>query len=158
MGIEKIVSGGQTGADRAGLDWARDRGLPHEGWCPLGRRAEDGAIDAGYRLQETPGSDYITRTEWNVRDSDATVIFSLAAELSGGSAATRRFCRKLGRPCLHLSREGTAGPGAALRDFVERHDVRVLNVAGPRASGEPGVAEFVRAVLGEAFAGGAESA
>ena len=72
---ERIVSGGQTGADRAALDWAIERGIPHGGWCPRGRRAEDGRIDRRYALRETPAHDYQQRTRWNVRDSDGTLIF-----------------------------------------------------------------------------------
>ena len=75
----KIISGGQTGADRAALEFAIKQGIPHGGWCPKGRRSEDGQIDAKYQLQETPSSNYLQRTEWNVRDSDGTVIFSIAS-------------------------------------------------------------------------------
>ena len=158
MGIEKIVSGGQTGADRAGLDWALANGVPHEGWCPRGRRAEDGEIAPSYRLRETPERNYLVRTEWNVRDSDATAIFSLAANLGGGSLATLRFAERLGRPCLHLSRSASEDPAAQLREFVEEHRVRALNIAGPRASGAPEIAEFVMEVLDAAFEGRGESA
>ena len=73
-----ILSGGQTGADRAALDFAIEYGLPHGGWCPRGRLAEDGPIDERYELTETPSHRYAQRTEWNVRDSDATVVFSIA--------------------------------------------------------------------------------
>ena len=154
MPIEKIVSGGQSGADRAALDWALARGVLHEGWCPRGRKAEDGEISGEYRLRETPAGGYIVRTEWNVRDSDATVIFSIAGELSGGSLATHRIAKHLGRPCLHLSREAAPDPPGELAAFVGRYGVRVLNVAGPRASGEPEIAHFVMSVLDEAFGGG----
>lgn len=92
--IEKIISGGQTGADRAALDWAIENNVPHGGWCPKGRRAEDGLIDAKYQLKETPSSHYPQRTEWNVRDSYGTVIFSLAERLSGGSLKTLEFAVK----------------------------------------------------------------
>lgn len=85
--MEKIVSGGQTGVDRAGLDFAIALGIPHGGWCPKGRKAEDGPIDNRYQLQETPRADYLQRTEWNVRDNDGTVIFTVNATLSGGSKA-----------------------------------------------------------------------
>ena len=81
--IEKIVSGGQTGADRMGLDWAIWHDIPHGGWCPRFRKAEDGKIPDQYQLTETPKSDYVQRTEWNVRDSDGTLIFSLSDKLSG---------------------------------------------------------------------------
>lgn len=151
MSLEKIVSGGQSGADRAALDWAIANGFEHGGWCPRGRRAEDGEIDRRYRLHETPSDDYLTRTGWNVRDSDATVIFSTAAGLAGGSDATRRSALELGRPCLHLSRANGGDPAAELREFVGGHAVRVLNVAGPRASEEPEVGAFVESVLSSAL-------
>lgn len=148
----KIVSGGQTGADRAALDWAIEHGLEHGGWCPRGRRAEDGAIPPRYRLAETPTDRWEQRTEWNVRDSDGTVILTLAETLTGGSLTTAECARGLGRPCLHVS-ERADGDGAAakVRRFVSDHAIRTLNVAGPRASGEPGVGRFVRATLEAAF-------
>jgi len=83
--IPKINSGSQTGADRAALDFAIEHGIPHGGWCPGGRKAEDGPIDSRHRLKETPSGDYVERTEWNVRDSDGTVVLSIAAVLKGGS-------------------------------------------------------------------------
>ena len=86
VGFPKIVSGGQTGADRAALDWAMAHGVPHGGWCPAGRLAEDGVIDMRYSLKETPQPEYLQRTEWNVRDSDATLIVSCAAELARSSS------------------------------------------------------------------------
>jgi hypothetical protein len=147
MLIERIVSGGQTGADRAALDWARGNGIPHEGWCPSGRRAEDGPIDECYRLRETPQADYRVRTRLNVRDSDATVIFSLAEKLTGGSLATRRFAEAGGKPCLHVSKASGEDPKDLLRSFVREQGVKVLNVAGPRASGEPDIGAFVMEVL-----------
>jgi hypothetical protein len=152
VSIEKIVSGGQSGADRAALDWAIDRGLPHEGWCPAGRRAEDGVIDSRYSLRETPQTGYITRTRWNVRDADATVIFSLAEYLSGGSMATLKIARNLGKPVVHHSKAVTEDPARKLLEFVEENFVAILNVAGPRASGEESIGEFVYDVLEEAFA------
>ena len=84
----KIVSGGQTGADRAALDWAISRGVPHCGWCPKGGRAEDGPIPARYCLEESGSANYLVRTERNVVDSDGTVIFTLETELTGGSKRT----------------------------------------------------------------------
>ncbi len=147
-----IVSGGQTGADRAALDWATAHGVPHGGWCPHGRLAEDGMIDPRYQLTETPDEHYSQRTEWNVRDADGTVIFSVADELAGGSRSTAEFARQWSKPCLHLSRAATPDDaGARLRHFVREHGIRVLNVAGPRASNEPDVGDFVRETLSAAF-------
>ena len=151
MALLKIVSGGQTGADRAALDWAIANGVPHGGWCPHGRRAEDGAIDARYQLTETPSKDYEQRTEWNVRDGDGTLIISLLPELSSGSQRTLEIARQLGKPCLHLH-PGNANPGA-IREFIEQHAIRVLNVAGPRESSQPGIGKYVKEVLDTALRG-----
>jgi Circularly permutated YpsA SLOG family len=142
--VERIISGGQTGADRAALDWAIGHGIPHGGWCPLGRRAEDGAIDARYQLHETPSADYSQRTEWNVRDSDGTVIFSMAKQISGGTLLTAVMAEKYAKPNIHLvgSVDGIAC-GRRLVAFLDRYNVKVLNVAGPRASTEPEVYQFV---------------
>ena len=150
--IEKFVSGGQTGADRAALDWAIEHGIPHGGWCPRGRRAEDGPIHARYQLKETPSTDYVQRTEWNVRDSDGTVVLSIAAVLTGGSKRTVELARKHEKPCLHLSATSDGDKAAGLlREFIRQHGIKVLNVAGPRGSQAPGVAEFVTATLTKAL-------
>jgi len=150
--VEKIVSGGQTGADRAALDFAIAHGIPYSGWCPMGRKAEDGPIDARYQLQETPSENYVQRTEWNVRDSDGTVVFSICPVLEGGSKKTVFLAHKLGKPVLRLSRDGgPASPDHALLRFIREQNIRVLNVAGPRASKEPDVATFVGEVLEKAF-------
>ncbi len=150
--ILKIVSGGQTGADRAGLDWATRAQIPHGGWCPAGRRAEDGAVPARYQLTEAPFRDYTQRTMRNVRDSDGTAIFSCHPSLSGGSALTQKTAQDLSRPMIHVHAGlGIENAGKTLRDFVQRHGIRILNIAGPRASHEPDVAAFVGQVLSLAF-------
>jgi hypothetical protein len=150
--VQKIVSGGQTGADRAAQDWAIEHGVQHGGWCPKGRKAEDGVIDVRYNLNETTSSAYSARTELNVRDSDGTVIISIAQELRGGSRQTAEFAAKRGKPVLHVSRaDGAHEAALKLRQFVVQNGIRVLNVAGPRASEEPTVAEFVNLVLTKAL-------
>jgi len=166
-----IVSGGQTGADRAALDFAIEHGIPHGGWCPRGRLAEDGPIPAQYNLQETPTDKYPQRTEWNVRDSDATAIFTLAAFAEGGTLLTFEIAQRLGKPWQHVARDAglialgdvAANPAEApatlplsahaarLREFLIKHEVRHLNVAGPRASQEPEIGDFVRGVLAGAL-------
>jgi hypothetical protein len=146
-----IVSGGQTGADRAGLDWAITHGIPHGGWCPKGRRAEDGAIPEGYLLKETPSGTYIQRTEWNVRDSDGTAIFTRAERLVAGSLRTLEFALRLPKPHLHLAAASKANFALQLRMWMKQHRIRVLNVAGSRASQEPDVGAFVTRVLEEAL-------
>lgn len=154
LGVKRIVSGGQTGADRAALDFAIEHGIPHGGWCPQGRRSEDGEIGDGYVLKETPTAYYTQRTEWNVRDSDGTVIFSISPALSGGSKATSEFAARLGKPWLHLSEQADGTEAVErLRVFVAKHNILVLNVAGPRSSNEPDVAAFVTSVLRQAICG-----
>lgn len=144
-----IVSGGQTGVDRAALDVALDLDLPRRGWCPRGRRAEDGPIDSRYPLKETPSPAYQQRTAWNVRDSDGTLILHRGV-LGGGTGYTVRVARRLGRP-LHLVELGAGTEVSAVRDWLTAHAIRVLNVAGPRESTHPGIgaeaAAFLRRLL-----------
>jgi hypothetical protein len=144
--IKCIVSGGQTGADRAALDWALAHGVPHGGWCPAGRIAEDGSIPSRYQLTEvSDGGGYRQRTKANVRDSDATLLLSIAPELTGGSHQTLIFAKQLAKPWLHLH------PGmdwrSALQAWIDATSISVLNVAGPRASGAPAIGSFTAQVL-----------
>ena len=130
--LERIVSGGQTGVDRAALDVALQLGVACGGWCPRGRLAEDGVIPDHYPLIETPSAEYAQRTEWNVRDSDATLILFRGA-LKGGSALTERLAAQYRRPCLTIDLAGAVDT-AAVAGWLRGHQVRVLNVAGPRQS------------------------
>ena len=145
----KIVSGGQTGADRAGLDWAIAKDVPHGGWCPAGRLAEDGIVPAQYALDVLLEGGYLNRTKANVRDADATLIISLAPVLSGGSLETSRFAVELRKPWLHV--HPSMNWKTALGQWVKPRGGFVLNVAGPRASKEPDIDVFVREVLDEMF-------
>lgn len=148
--VLKIVSGGQTGVDRAALDVAIELNLPHGGWCPQGRRAEDGVIATKYQLQETKSRQYAVRTRWNVRDSDATLIIA-REPLQGGTALTAEIAQSLDRPCLVVA-PSTSGNVTRVRKWIDTHSIRVLNVAGPRESSEPGIydraLEFLRRLLG----------
>src|SRR2546426_6950977 len=99
--FEKVISGGQTGVDRAALDVALELGVPAGGWCPKGRKAEDGSLAPCYPLTETPSEEYWQRTEWNVRDSDGTLVLTRGAPTEG-TAYTIEVAKKLGRPCLVL--------------------------------------------------------
>lgn len=144
----KIVSGGQTGVDRAALDAARTAGAPCGGWCPRGRRAEDGTIPPAYPLAEMGSADYRERTHANVALGDATLVVAFG-EPSGGTALTIAYCRELGRPCLVLDAARTPVTEAVTRAaaFVRAHGVGTLNVAGPRASGEPRAYGYARALV-----------
>jgi len=151
--VRRIVSGGQTGADRAALDFAIQQGIPHGGWCPAGRKAEDGPIAPRYKLNETPAASYAQRTEWNVRDSDGTVVFTLDCKVTGGSKQTVRFAHSLGKPWLHLAANcRQVDHAAVLRCFIVEHRLKTLNVAGPRQSEEPGIGRFVTSTLRRALA------
>lgn len=143
-----IVSGGQTGADRAALDWAIAHDIPHGGWCPLGRRAEDGPLDAKYRLAETEREGYRARTVRNVRDSDATLVLNLG-ELEGGSLETLRIAERRGKPVrvVQLDAPPDEQTITELRGWLADSGVRVLNVAGPRESKRPGIYAAVCGLL-----------
>jgi hypothetical protein len=135
--VRKIISGGQTGADRAGLDFAIHAGLEHGGYVPKGRKAEDGRIDERYNLIELSTSSYPARTRKNIEESDGTVIFRLERRLSGGTKLTRELADKLGKPVLHIyhtRREQIPNPNSlrveiqALTDFLRSKRARGLRV------------------------------
>ena len=146
--IKKIVSGGQTGADQAGLDFAIEHGIPHGGWIPKGRLTEAGPLPELYQLQEMPTKSYPKRTEKNVLDSDGTLIVS-HRPMKGGTLLTWNLAKKHGKPCLHVDFSVQTVEDAArlLRDWVEVNGVEVLNVAGPRKSKDSRIYEAVKGLL-----------
>jgi hypothetical protein len=141
----RVVSGGQTGVDRAALDVALALGIACGGWCPRGRLAEGGRIPDRYPLRETPSREYSQRTQWNVRDADATLVL-YRDRLSGGTALTVALARRLGRPRLTVDLAVAPDP-AAIRAWLAESNVAVLNVAGPRESQAPGIGAQARAIL-----------
>ncbi len=147
-GLKKIISGGQTGADRAALDAAIASAMPHGGWLPRGRKTEDGPLDKRYQLQEIPSEYYRDRTRKNILESDGTVIITYGP-LTGGSALTEALAIRHDRPCLLLNLEYIPIPNAvkALRQWLHEHDITLLNVAGPRASGEPQIYQAVYTII-----------
>jgi len=132
-----MISGGQTGVDRAALDAALEAGLAVGGFVPRGRLAEDGVIPERYPLQECDSDDFAVRNELNVRHSDATLILN-RGELAGGTLLTAAFCRKHRKPCAVIALE-EPGAEARVRAFIDQEAPRVLNVAGPRESKAPGI-------------------
>ena len=148
--IKLIVSGGQTGSDRAALDFAIERGIDHGGWCPPGRPAEDGPIAESYHLQELPDGGYLRRTKQNVIDSDATLILNLG-ELEGGTLATLRFAEELHKPHLLLPLDEGVGAEAVRRvqEWLQKQPLEALNVAGPRESKRPGIYRLTYELLEE---------
>lgn len=137
----KIRSGGQTGADRGGLKAALAAGCEIWGWCPKGRRAEDGSIPEIFPMKETPSSDYPQRTEWNVRDSDGTVIFAWGSQISPGCKLTIKMCRKYKKPFILIEAKSYTELeiAEALTLWLQDHSIGVLNVAGSRESKAAGI-------------------
>ena len=150
--IEKIISGGQTGADRSALDFAIDNNIPHGGWIPKGRITETGQLPDKYHLQEMATTSYDIRTEQNVIDSDGTVIIS-HGNLTGGSALTRTYTIKHHKPCLHLNMNNTtiAEAGGSLNNWIRKNNIEILNVAGSRVSKDDKIYQVTRDVLEAAF-------
>ena len=145
VSLLRVISGGQTGADRAALDAALELGLPCGGWCPRGRLAEDGPLHERYPLEETPSSVYAERTRWNVRDSDGTLILSFGP-VTGGTAYTVDCAKDLGRPCKEVDLDGDPDP-LELGPWIESTGISTLNVAGPRGSRDPATYARARAFL-----------
>ena len=152
--LKKIISGGQTGADRAALDFAIQHGVPHGGWVPQGRKAEDGRIPDIYQLQEMPTDSHRARTEQNAIDSGGTVVIS-HGKLTGrsGSAYAAKMARKHGRPRLHLNMAKLSIEKASqiLRLWIVENKIEVLNVAGPRQSNDPKIHDTTFEVLRATF-------
>lgn len=160
--IAQVVSGGQTGVDRAALDAAMQAGLPVGGWCPRDRRSEDGSVPERYPLKETAARSYAVRTEWNVRDSDGTLVVVLD-EISSGTRMTVEAARTHGKPLKveHLAPDARSGllsgensedeQVMSVVDWIRRHKIAVLNVAGPRGSSSPEMYPRARKFLTKVF-------
>jgi hypothetical protein len=150
--IKQIVSGGQTGVDRAGLDVAIKLGIAHGGWIPRGRLTESGALPQKYHLKETSSSQYSVRTEKNVVAADGTLIIS-HGPLTGGSAYTREMAIKHGRPWLHIDLDRMAAfhAATAINNWILQKEIEILNVAGPRASADPAIYQDTLNILESAY-------
>ncbi len=146
--VKKIISGGQTGADRAALDVAIRWNIPHGGWVPKGRIAEDGPLPERYRLDEMPTDSYAARTQQNVIDSDGTLIIA-SGKLTGGTDFTREMTLKHKKQLLGIDLSLTSHAKAAslIASWIRLRRIQVLNVAGPRASEESNIYQNVRHVL-----------
>jgi predicted Rossmann-fold nucleotide-binding protein len=151
MSVKKVISGGQTGVDRAGLDAAMAAGIPVGGYCPKGRRAEDGKIPDRYPMIELASENYRDRTEKNIIESDATLILTVGV-ISGGTTVTLQLAERHGKPYMIEALDGDPVPNRVVH-WLKKHHVSVLNIAGPRESQNPGyvhakAAEFLRRVFG----------
>ena len=146
--LKKIISGGQTGADRAALDVAINLEIPHGGWVPKGRLAEDGPIPERYHLREIGIPSYEQRTEQNVIDSDGTLIISHGS-LTGGSAYTQAMAFKHNKPWLHIDLMQTDAFRASLEIelWISENRIEVLNIAGPRESKDKNIYQATKDIL-----------
>ncbi len=146
--LKKIISGGQTGADRAALDLAIKFNLPHGGWISRGRTTESGPLPLQYQLQELNTTDYPSRTRQNILDSHGTVILA-RGRLTSGSLLTQSFARVKGKPLCHidLAERDSFEASMILHSFILENQIEILNVAGPRASHDPGIYFDVKSIL-----------
>jgi hypothetical protein len=152
VGITRIVSGGQTGADRAALDFAMRHDIDHGGWVPKGRKAEDGPLPPRYMVRETPTTSYSERTRKNVADSDGTLIV-FQKKLSGGTALTHTHAIETQKPVLLVDISDTPLPegAATVRSWLSSNSINVLTVAGPRECQAPGIYDKTVALLDAVF-------
>ncbi len=151
--LTKIISGGQCGADIAGVDAAIFCNFPYGGWLPKGRKTENGPVPETYKdFQVMPKGGYPMRTEQNVKDADGTVIFTYGS-LSGGSSVTKGFCLKNKKPWLHIDLNTVKNPAAKLTDWVVEWDIKTLNVAGNREKKSPGIYDSVKSIILEILNG-----
>ncbi|MFO7722439.1 MAG: putative molybdenum carrier protein [Bacteroidales bacterium] len=155
MAVQKIISGGQTGVDRAALDAALETGLETGGWCPPGKIAEDGIIPSRYPLTETPydRSPYAAdiprslRTEWNVRDSDGTLIIIQTPEITDPGTIWAIKCAKRNKKPHLLVKLPDPEAAALIRKWILKHQIRVLNIAGPSEKTSPGIYQATKSFL-----------
>ncbi len=147
--LRKILSGGQTGVDRAALDVAIELGLAHGGWCPAGRDADDGVIPDKYQLIETPEIDHTVRSEYNVRDADATMMI-YRGKLRGGTAYAVEMAKHLGKPVMAINLDQDQDVEEVL-DWLRAYDVNILLVGGQRETTNPGIYFQSRVFLNKLF-------
>lgn len=147
--IEKIISGGQTGVDRAALDVAQASGIPCGGSCPAGRDADDGPIPLHYPLQETRENDHMVRTGNNVRDADATLLL-FRDELHGGTAYAVEMARHMDKPVLAVDLNAAPDVGE-VADWLKSLDAHTVHIGGQREKTSPGIYQqartFIQAVV-----------
>ena len=149
--FSKIISGGQTGVDRAALDVALELGIPCGGWCPQGRKAEDGPIDPKYPLKETLSPNYPHRTEKNLREADGTLVLT-KGPVSGGTSFTVQLAIEYKKPHLIIDFDDKIDLHM-VKEWGEKNQIEVLNVTGPRENKVPGIhdrtVDFLKKVLNE---------
>ncbi len=143
----KIISGGQTGVDRAALDVAIELGVEHGGFCPKGRKAEDGKIDEKYKLKETKSDRYYIRTLRNIKNSDVTIVI-FKAQLGRGTAVTEKYCKSLNKKYLMIDSQARLSSNVSkFRSFILKNKPETINIAGNRESTSPGIYDYTKKLL-----------
>jgi len=147
-----IISGGQTGSDRAALDFALEHKMPCGGYCPKGRRSESGPIPRRYPMEELPRRSYAARTKKNVEVSDGTLIFLWRKDFQKGTLLTMNHCHKIGRPCfVYRLNNHNVQQAQKLRQWLDSNQVAILNVAGNREGDDPGIYRMSLRALHDIF-------
>lgn len=148
MKVRKVISGGQTGVDRAGLDAAIESGIEHGGYAPKGRKAEDGIIPEKYKMKVLERGGYPARTKKNIESSDGTLVFC-QGKPSTGTKLTVDYADEIEKPCLVLDLDREIIPTAieTVRVWIEKEKIEVMNVAGPRLSSAPILAMMAKKIL-----------
>lgn len=147
---KRIISGCRTTVERSALDWAIENHIPHGGWCPKGRRSEEGRIPKKYILKEMKSSDYHPQSLRNVLDSDGTAMITSTRILSSDHLLTKRLAANHGKPWIHIIM-GAPGAGERLRAFVNEHSVTILHIAGVQEPQVANIEETVGAVFSELY-------
>jgi len=152
MAVKKIISGGQTGVDRAGLDAAIELNIDHGGHIPQKRKSEDGLVPLKYKMEELTRGGYPTRTKKNIESSDGTLVFC-QGKPSTGTKLTIDHAEQINKPCLVLDVDAVSKQTAIgmIREWITKEGIKVLNVAGPRLSSAPIVATMAKRILIEAL-------
>ena len=145
----KIISGGQTGVDRAALDFALNNGINCGGWCPLGRKAEDGKITDKYPLLETKSSKYSERTKLNVQNSNGTLIF-FNQTLDKGSTLTATLANKYCKPLFYYNFSANTN-FSEITLWIDSNKIKILNIAGSRESNSTGIYTKTYTLLNKIF-------
>ena len=144
----RIVSSGQPGADQAALDWALAHHINYGGWRKKSPKANSGVSDVKFQLAEVPNAGYLQKVEWNVRDSDGTIVFSLADKLDGSLKRNADFAMRHEKPFMHFR------PGVHpkfIARFIQYHKISALNIVGKSESSSPGIYQFVMDALNQAL-------
>ena len=151
MLINQIITGGQTGVDRAAMDFALEYHIQLGGWCPKGRKAEDGIIEKKYPLRETPSEHYAQRTKWNVRDADGAIVITRGT-IFGGTAVGVSHAKSLNKP-IQIVDLNKPPAVSAIRQWIQTHEIKNLGIGGPRESHCLGIYSEAKAFLKELFVG-----